>query len=228
MSGSRRNRSEIRRMLAASGWCGNLEKIASLGKPAVGPLFSFLLLEPEMMHRAARALGQTVAGIYARDQEAARNIMRRFMWQMNEESGNIGWGIPAAFAETLVAAPGLAREYGRILNSYIMDLGFDDNYCDHDILRRTCYWAVGRLAGADAGLGQNARPWLVKGLGDQDAICRGMAAWALSTLPPDLMAAPALRALAESGKEDVCEVFEDDRLKRISAADLALRALRQG
>lgn len=228
MSGSRRNKSEIRRLLAAPDWQESLEKIAAKGKAAVGPLFSFLLLEPELMHRAARALGKTVAAIYAKDPEAARNIARRFMWQMNEESANIGWGIPAAFAETLAAEPALAREYGRILNSYIMDLGFDDNYCDHDILRRTCYWAVGRLAEASPELGENARPWLVRGLSDQDGICRGMAAWALSKLAPDLTAVPALRALAKSGGEDLCEVFEDDRLKKISAAELALRALGKG
>lgn len=224
MSGWRNAKGELKKLLTGSDWQEHLDRIASGGKKNVGPLFSFLLLEPEMMHRAARALGRTIAGIYANDPESARNIIRRFMWQMNEESGNIGWGIPAAFAETLVAEPALARDYGRILNSYIMDLGFDDNYCDHDILRRTCYWAVGRLAQAEPELARNIRPWLIKGLTDPDEICRGMAAWALAQLPPDLMAVPALNALAESGSQ-ICEVFEGDRLNRVSAADLARRAL---
>ena len=54
---------------------------------------------------------------------------------MSEESGNIGWGIPEAFAECLAASPELAKTYHKILISYIVDLGFDDNYCDNDQLR---------------------------------------------------------------------------------------------
>lgn len=58
-----------------------------------------------------------------------------------------------------------------------------------------------------------------------DIICRGMAAWALSRLPPDLMDAPALRALAGAGCADLCEIYDNDRLDEISVSDLARRAL---
>lgn len=179
------------------------------------------------MHRAARALGLLIANIYKEEPETARNLIRRFMWHMNEESGNIGWGIPDAFAETLAASPGLAQTYLRILNSYIFDLGFDDNFCDHDILRRDCYWAIGRLAEVNADLAEPARVWLVKGLADVDPICRGMAAWALGKMGPSLDAAPALRKLAESGGNDECDIFEDNKLLRKSAAQLASDTLQK-
>lgn len=225
MRNLRESRKEIKKLLVASEWQNNLAAIADLGQKAVGPLFSFLLLEPETMHRAAQALGRTVAEIYKQNPEAARNIIRRFMWHMNEESANIGWGIPVAFAETLVASPELAASYGRILDSYIMDLGFDDNYCDHDILRRDCYWAIGRLAQADPGLAESARPWLRKGLADSDSLCRGMAAWALAQMPPDLMDAPALAKLARAGNQDICEIFSDGEMRALPVSRIAAEAL---
>lgn len=215
----------IRSLLEADNWQENLAEIVSQGLPATGALFSFLAHDPLLMHRAARALGILIAKINESDPEAARNLVRRFMWHMNEESGNIGWGIPDAYAETLFASPALADTYSRILNSYIFDLGFDDNFCDHDILRRDCYWAIGRLAEARPELAEQARPWLVRGLADADPICRGFAAWALGKLAPDLAALPALRKLAETGKNDECAVFENDQLLKKSAAILAQEAL---
>lgn len=228
MAGARSARQELGAILRKDDWRDHLEKIAAGGMKNIGPLFSFLPREPELMHRAAKALGLAVAKLHEKEPEAARNIIRRFMWHMNEESGNIGWGIPAAFAETLAASPALAKDYGRILNSYIMDLGFDDNFCDHDILRRDCYWAIGRLAQERPELVREAAPWLIKGLRDPDGPCRGMAAWALGQLGPDLMAAPALRELAESGANDECEIYENGALRAESAANLAKEALAKG
>lgn len=227
MANLRRAKHSLKEILEKNDWQTHLSEIAAGGMANVGALFSFLLLKPQMMHRAARALGLTVAAIYERDPETARNIVRRFMWQMNEESGNIGWGIPVAFAETLVASRGLADSYARILNSYIMDLGFDDNYCDHDILRRSCYWAIGRLAQVWPDLAQNARPWLVRGLLDNDSVCRGMAAWALAQLPPELMDVPALNKLAAAHDSDICEIFDSGIMHEYQVSELAQYALKR-
>jgi Vesicle coat complex, various subunits len=127
------------------------------------------------MHRAAVALGLVTARLAEKQPEAAKNIIRRLMWHLNEESGNIGWGIPEAFAEILAASEPLAKDFHRILISYVIDLGRDDNYCDNDTLRRSCYWAIGRLAQARPQMCLSARPWLIKGLEDVDMVCRGMA-----------------------------------------------------
>lgn len=221
----RSSKKQLKRLLQEPDWQHHLEEIAEGGMTSVGPLFSFLLLGPLTMHRAAAALGATVARLARTEPEMARNVIRRFMWHMNEDSGNIGWGIPDAFAECLAASEALAESYHRILISYIMDLGHADNYCDHDVLRRSCYWAVGRLAEARPEMCAGARPWLRKGLMDEDSICRGMAAWALSKLPQDMMDAPALRRLAESGNADICEIYEAGRLYSERVDELARAAL---
>lgn len=229
MARMRLAKQELKAHLQSSQWRDHLDDMAAGGLPAVGPLFSFLLLEPLLMHRAAVVLGALIARLVEqapdRSLEPARNIVRRFIWHMNEESGNIGWGIPESFAESLAASPLLAREFHRVLVSYVIDLGQDDNYCDHDILRRSCYWAVGRLAQAWPELAVGARPHLRKGLEDKDIICRGFAAWALGQLPPDAVDAPFLRTLAEAGHEEVCAVFDGERLQECVVSALAQQSL---
>ncbi|MBQ9406632.1 MAG: HEAT repeat domain-containing protein [Desulfovibrio sp.] len=225
MARMRSAKQKLRAYLESPDWRTHLDAIASGGMGNVGPLFSLLPLEPRTMHRAAVALGQLTARLAENQPETARNILRRLMWHLNEESGNMGWGIPEAFAETLAASESLARDFHRVLVSYIIDLGRDDNYCDNDVLRRSCYWAIGRLAQARPQLCLVARPWLVKGLAEQDAVCQGMAAWALAQLPPDIMDAPALRRLALSGNTATCLLFDGDAVYERTAAQVAVEAL---
>ena len=128
MARMRAVKQQLKDLLSAPDWRDHLPGLRSMGQPAVGPLFSFLLLEPLMRHKAALALGQVVAGLEEGSAEDMHNIMRRLMWHMNEESGNIGWGIPEAFGEVLAACPRAAREFHRVLISYVIDLGRDDNF----------------------------------------------------------------------------------------------------
>lgn len=180
MARMREVKTQLKAWLAGDDWEANLPLLAALdGKTAVGPLFSFLLLGEPMAQRAAVGMGIVVAGMAERSPESARNIVRRCMWHMNEDSGNIGWGIPEAFAEILVRSPLLFREFHRVLLSYIISTGKSDNFCDYDPLRRSCYWAVGRMLQVESQLSPHARPYLEKGLQDTDEQCRVQAAWAL-------------------------------------------------
>lgn len=225
MARMRQAKQKYKVWLASPQWRERLPEIAADGMESIGPLIALLPLDVLTRHKAAVALGQSTAMVAASAMEAAHNILRRLMWHMNEESGNIGWGIPEAFAEILVASEPLAEKYHRILCSYIMDLGHDDNYCDHDILRRSCYWAIGRLAGARPALCVYVRPWLNKGLADKDGVCQGMAAWALGQLAPDIMDAPALQRLARTENTPLCEIFDGEAVHSIPAARLAEQAL---
>ena len=150
---------ELKEWLSGDDWQTRLPDIAALdAREAAGPLLSFLLLGGEMTFRAAQGLGVTVAALAEKEMEPARNIIRRLMWHMNEESGNIGWGIPEAFAEILARSPKLNKEFAHVLLSYIVDTGKDDNFCDHGVLRRSCFWAAGRLAQVYPAIEVRARP----------------------------------------------------------------------
>lgn len=186
MARMRALKEQLKTWLSADDWQKHLEELAQLdGKSVVGPLFSFLLMGEPLMPRAAQAMGIVVAQMAAQSPESARNIVRRCMWHMNEDSGNIGWGIPEAFAEILAHSPLLFREFHRVLLSYIIRTGKSDNFCDYDPLRRSCYWAVGRLAQVEPQLSPVVRPHLEQGLLDPDPQCREQAAWALEQLLKD-------------------------------------------
>ena len=225
MARMRQVKERIKVQLQSQQWQEHLPAITAGGIAHVGPLFAMLLLGPLMMHRAAHALGGLCAKLVTVAPEQGRNIIRRLMWHMNEESGNIGWGIPESFAECLAQNALLAKEYHRILESYIMDTKQEDNFCDNNILRRSCFWAVGRLAQERPELCLGARSWLVKGLEDEDMPCRGMAAWALTQLPQSLMDAPHLRRLAELGQTELCSLFDGDTVYEMTVSDLAKAAL---
>ncbi|NTV33768.1 MAG: hypothetical protein HGA50_10810, partial [Deltaproteobacteria bacterium] len=68
----------------------------------INPLLSFIQSGNEKVKwGAVKATGQVVSRLAESDLEAARVIMRRLMWTLNDESGGIGWGSPEAMGEIL-------------------------------------------------------------------------------------------------------------------------------
>lgn len=184
MARFRKQKTELLRLCASDDWKRALEALISTEETAlevVNPLLA-LLPRPEFVWRAAFGLGRAVAFMAKKNMESARVFMRRLMWSMNEESGNLGWGIPEAMGCILAESPALAAEYSRILISYGHDTGREDNFVDHAPLRRGVYWAIGRLAAANAAAASPALPHLVKALEDDDPGVQGMAAFALRQL----------------------------------------------
>ncbi len=174
---------------------------SSSGMEYIAPLLGFLPRGGVLRWRAVRCLGVCMAALASRDMEQARGIMRRFMWHMNEESGNLGWGVPESMGEVLSQSPPLAVEFNRVLFSYITNTGRDDNYIDHAPLLQACFWGCGRLAQARPDYGAPALPAFAAGLGHSDAQVRGQAALGLFKL---LGAQPALaRALDEATQAEI-------------------------
>ncbi|MCJ7684326.1 MAG: hypothetical protein MUO68_08530, partial [Desulfobacteraceae bacterium] len=82
----------------------------------INSLFSFLYRTDEQIRwRAVTAMGAAVAGLAHEDMEQARVIMRRLIWNLNDESGGIGWGSPEAMGEILACHELLADEYAPVL-----------------------------------------------------------------------------------------------------------------
>jgi hypothetical protein len=145
-------------------------------------LFSALVDEDEEIKwHAVTAVGKLVAARSERDMEGARDVLRRMMWSLNGESGGIGWGIPEAMGEILARSEALAREFARILLSYIQPGG---NFLDFELLRRGALWAIGRLGEVHPELlpsPETARS-LMPYLDSSDPYSRGYAARALSLI----------------------------------------------
>lgn len=116
----------------------------------LGPLFSALCHSlPRVRGNAVRAFGILVPRMAETDMEAARIVMRRFLWSLNEESGGIGWGAPEAMAAILGASPSLRREYLHLLCSYMRgdgpELFQDGNYLELPMLQRGLLAGIGDL-----------------------------------------------------------------------------------
>ncbi|RZB31250.1 MAG: hypothetical protein SRB2_04775 [Desulfobacteraceae bacterium Eth-SRB2] len=71
-------------------------------RKAVNPLFSFFYSTNELIKwRAITAMGAVVSRLAEQDMESARVVMRRLIWNLNDESGGIGWGSPEAMGEIM-------------------------------------------------------------------------------------------------------------------------------
>ena len=149
-------------------------------KQAVGPLFSYLCsIDERIKWRTVTAMGTIISDLAASDMESARIIMRRFIWNLNDESGGIGWGCPESMAEVMAQNEKLAEEYWCILISYIQPEG---NYLEHEVLQRGVLWGVGRLAHKRPQYVRNAAEFLLPYMESKDPILRGLAVWVVSPL----------------------------------------------
>jgi hypothetical protein len=175
--GHRDLKTRMRQLLQAEDFEAALAAIRQIpGRQAVNPLFSFFYSGEEMLRwRAITAMGVVVGQMADNHMESARVIMRRLMWNLNDESGGIGWGSPEAMGEITAVHEQLATEFHRILISYIDPTG---NYLEHEMLQRGSVWGVGRLAHARPDLARPAAAFLPAYLDSPDPYLRGLAIWA--------------------------------------------------
>ncbi len=200
-----------------------LQDICSLpGQQVINPLLSFLYdRNHDVKWAAVGAMGAIVARMAEEDMESARVIMRRLMWNLNDESGGIGWGSPEAMGEILANHEGLAKEYAPILISYAMANG---NYLEHEILQRGLLWGIGRLGQARPHLIKKAGQHLLPYLDSPDATVRGLAARALGLLKWH-EAGPKLKNLR--GDENEIQIYKGHQVVNCRVMDLVEDALRQ-
>lgn len=166
-------------------------------------------------------MGTAVARLAETNMEGARNVLRRLMWNLNDESGSIGWGSPEAMGEILARHRGLAREYTHILASYTRPEG---NYLENEILQRGLLWAIGRVWEVRPERIMAADPLILPYLGSGDPAVRGLAAELIGRFL-DKRGRDALERLLEDGSEYE-SLFAEDRPKR-RVGDAAREALRK-
>lgn len=187
----------------------------------ISPLLSFIQSSDEKIKwGAVKAVGRVVSQLADRDLEAARVIMRRLMWNLNDESGGIGWGSPEAMGEILAAHSGLAHEYVHILLSYARE---DGNYLEHHGLQRGLLWGIGRLSEARPELVRGSAELLLPYLNSQDVVTRGLSARIMGVLRVK-EARSLLRKLTED--ESALVIMVGNNLTPVRVKELAEEALR--
>jgi HEAT repeat protein len=148
----------------------------------INPLIGALCSNNQTVRwHAITALGPVMSDLADKDMEAARIVMRRFMWSLNDESGGIGWGAPEAMAEIMTQHQKLADEYGHMLVAYMREDGF---YLELPQLQQGLMWGLARFAMVNPDLlkAKNVVNYLLPYLDSNDPAVRGQAAWALGLL----------------------------------------------
>jgi len=190
-------------------------------RQVVNPLFGFFCSKNQLQRwRAVTVMGLVVSQLADENIESARVVMRRFMWNLNEESGGIGWGCPEAMGECLARSERLADEYGCMLLSYLHP---ERNFIDHPALQQGVLWGVGRLAHARPAMMADGTETLAPFLGSPEAALRGLAAWACGPLA-DARLAPLLEKLEKDSASFL--LYRKERLEMCSVGELAAQALR--
>lgn len=189
-------------------------------RQVINPLISLLpSTDPRPKWAAVTAMGAVVARLADREMESARVVMRRLMWQLNEESGGIGWGCPEAMGEIMACHEGLAGEYAHVLISYVRK---DGVFLDYEPLQRGVVWGLGRLGQERPHLLGDAVPHLVAFFEAEDAALRGLAAWAIGMIGAH-EARPRITLLLHDDRE--VEIYLDRKLRVCRVRDLAEEAL---
>ncbi|WP_319523352.1 DVU0298 family protein [uncultured Desulfosarcina sp.] len=190
------------------------------GRQAVNPLFSFFYSGEERLRwRAVAAMGVVVSHLADTSMESARVVMRRLMWNLNDESGGIGWGSPEAMGEITACHEGLANEFSNVLISYIDPQG---NFLEHELLQRGSLWGVGRLAHARPLLAKPACSFLPAFYEAPDPYLRGTAIWASGPILETRIRSMIERRLADNAP---LGIFRQMRMMPTTVAKLAKEAL---
>ncbi len=229
---NRKIKKEVLALLAA----GNLEKSRrELEKydeqGLVNPLFSALYRPEEVLRwHTVTIFGEVLTRLAEKDMEAARIIMRRYLWSLNDESGGIGWGAPEAMAEAMFHHDRLCDEYLHMLISYMQQDGplehQDGNFLELPELQRGLLWGICRLAEKRAALLMEKEivPDLLAYLPLNDATVRGLAAKALGLLGAS-ESVNALQALLDD--ERSVRLYHGGEITVVTVSELAETALVQ-
>ena len=218
---TRRLKEKIKRILLEDDFMENIKGVIEFGeRRVVNPLFSFFYNDNELLKwRAVTVMGRVVDHLANRNIESARVVMRRFLWNLNDESGGIGWGSAEALGEIMAGNEALAKEYCRMLISYINE---DGNYLEHEMLQRGALWGFGRLAHVRPHLLKPGAGYLNQFMKSSDALKRGLAAWGAGPLREEVNR-PFLEALLNDKAE--VEVYLEGRMTTFVISEIAKKSL---
>jgi hypothetical protein len=166
-------RSYVRELLST----GDSEALLRWAEDARSPFRTLISLifddESVISHRAVEFIGLIASTFAKKDIGTVRRLIRRFLWMMNDESGNVGWNAPEAIGEILLNVPQLIPEYGHLLPSFL----------DQEPFRIGARIAVSRIASVDKSPFDEATVKKLTGsLEDEDPRVRGTSLIAVRAL----------------------------------------------
>ncbi|MCB2183504.1 MAG: HEAT repeat domain-containing protein [Desulfobulbaceae bacterium] len=173
-----------------------------------------------MKWNCVTVIGQVMDDLAQSNVEAARVIMRQILWNLNEESGGIGWGMPEAMGEIMAVNEQLANEYAHMLVSYMRE----ENYLELPALQHGLLWGLGRLAlvRPELLLKNNADGYMSLYLESPDKVVLGLASRNFGILKVK-EAIPYIRGFVEI--DQPVNLYQDGQLVATTVGALAKEAL---
>jgi hypothetical protein len=203
---ARAQRKEAARRLLAAFDLPGVERWASAERQAPILLQSLLFDPDELLGwRAVEALGRVAAA--RRDPEPAREMLRRALWLMNDESGGLLWRGPQVLGAVLAGVPALCGEFLEVLASFLEEEPF----------RAGARWGLWRVAAVRPDAVASVAAGLPASASDPDPSVRGHAALALAAACGPAAAA----AFAGDGAELVVFDFRTGALRPTTVGQAA-------
>jgi hypothetical protein len=102
--------------------------------------------------------------------ERVREYIRRLLWSLSDESGEMGWSAPQTIAEIVVSIPELLEPYGRIMISRAFG---------EPSLVTGGLWGIGRLGTWIREVLESLKDGILEAFEADDTETLGLAAWAM-------------------------------------------------
>lgn len=178
----------MKRLLTDLAW-DEIVRLALLDRRIFRILLSLLYDADDHVHwLAVDAIGRA-GGAMAEDcPEKTRDLIRRLLWILNEESGGTPWGATGAIGAIVAARPDLFAGYLSMINP-----GHDDAAAYPEFI-----WALAAVGRTRPDLSGEYLDFLIEALGHTQAVVRGYAAWCLGLLGCARAAAALARLAADS------------------------------
>jgi methylated-DNA-[protein]-cysteine S-methyltransferase len=120
--------------------------LVRLAREALGPVLRYLAGrlysdDEQAKWRSARALGVVAADHEIVSDERARDLLRRFFWALNDESGTVPYGVPEAIGEILAVRAELQAAFLPLLCAQLTE----EDMAQTGPIERGVIWALGRV-----------------------------------------------------------------------------------
>jgi AraC family transcriptional regulator of adaptative response/methylated-DNA-[protein]-cysteine methyltransferase len=207
---SRKRKERLQEIISARNF-DELRSLAAADGNIIRALISFLFDSDELVRwRSLEAVGIVAEFISRQRMETAKDLIRRFFWMMNDESGNICWYAPEAIGEILFNIPSLIPEFGLLLASFLNEEPFEGG------VRR----AIARTARAGHDIYNKIVPTLEASLSHTNPTVRGYSLLAIKELEPTKARQKAAEMTEDSGTFSIYD-FENGTLRTISISEIA-------
>lgn len=216
-------RETIQSLLESSEWIAARCSLNTLPASSLANALPAFLCSAEdrVRWRAVQAMGDALCRLARVDMEAARRVLRRLLWSLNDESGGIGWGAAEAMGEAAARHEGIAREFGPIIMALLREDGYHIQFAPV-AMQRAALWSVCRASGIYPQFLSDQAGFLLEYLNSADAAVRALAARALGLLRAR-DAISKLSALFEDAKE--IQISQPAGPEHTSVCNEARRAL---